>query len=134
MFPSLLRTLDELLLPGGSFLLVDPGRLGCSGCQAFADLIVEERPTWTIQVDTLSAATQFAREQVPNVEIFLPEQRRHGIAVALGSHALETTLSLKKLIAADEPYKMLRVKKPQKSESLDTRLPNATKKARFNML
>eukprot|EP00434_Breviolum_minutum_P006553 symbB.v1.2.005782.t2/scaffold289.1/size287290/27 len=84
LFPSLLRTLDELLLPGGSFLLVDPGRLGCSGCQAFADLIVEERPTWTIQVDTLSAATQFAREQVPNVEIFLPEQRRHGIAVLSG--------------------------------------------------
>ena len=114
--------------------MVDPGRLGCSGCQAFADLIVEERPRWTIQVDTLSAATQFAREQVPNVEIFLPEQRRHGIAVALGSYALETNLSLKKLIAADEPYKMLRVKKPHESESLNTRLPNATKKARFNML
>lgn len=115
--------------------MVDPGRLGCSGCQAFADLIVEERPRWTIQVDNLSAATDFAREQVPKVEIFLPEQRRHGIAVALGSHALETTLSLKKLIAADEPYKMLRVKKPHEAtESLNTRLPNASKKARFNML
>mmetsp|Transcript_41381 Transcript_41381/g.89701 ORF Transcript_41381/g.89701 Transcript_41381/m.89701 type:complete len:302 (-) Transcript_41381:6-911(-) len=85
LFPSLLSTLDHVLMPGGHFFAVDPGRLGCSGGPAFADLIVKERPAWEIHLETLEEATKFADEHLPDVEIFLPEQRRHGLAVALGS-------------------------------------------------
>ena len=115
LFPSLLSTLDHVLMPGGHFFAVDPGRLGCSGWPAFADLIVKERPAWEIHLETLEEATKFADEHLPDVEIFLPQQRRHGLAVALGSCTQVEILPLRRLIAADEPYKMLRVKKPHAS-------------------
>ena len=111
LFRSLLSTLDQVLLPGGQFRAVDPGRLGGSGALAFANFISKERPTWAVEFETLEAATAFAHEQLPAVEIYLPKQRRHGLAVALGSSVQMETLSLQRLVAADEPYQMLRVQK-----------------------
>ena len=60
------------------------------------------------------------KEAMSTFEIHVPEQRRHGLAAALGISSLGDSLSLQKLILADEPYQLLTVGKPQQ-ESVESK-------------
>ena len=126
--PSLVLALQNHLAPGGSFYCVDPGRLdNCAVRNSFVRHLCEEHPEWECDERTLEASMPAAESMCmmpgavdaqsmmhPHIHIRLHEQRRRGLAAALGlpEAALGQTISVHQLIAADAPYKLLVVHRP----------------------
>ena len=126
--PSLVLALQNHLAPGGSFYCVDPGRLdNCAVRNSFVHHLCEEHPEWECDERTLEASIPAAETLCtgpgaldaqstthPGVHIHLHEQRRRGLAAALGlpEAGLGQTVSVHQLITADAPYKLLVVHRP----------------------
>ena len=90
---------------------------------SFIDLLEEAHPGWAyeecvLETSVLAAeamCSNAARTDKNSVQIPLHEQRRRGMAAALGlpETALGKSVSVQQLIAADAPYTLLTVGKPR---------------------
>lgn len=89
-FETLILLLDSLLAAHGSLLCVDPGRL--RRCQeSFQDLLSSRG--WLVEASEPVCATELARERLGDQVVWVRKGAR----------------SVRQLLAADEPYTLLRV-------------------------